>query len=130
MNHILLVGNLGRDPELAYSAQGLAVCKFTLATKERMTNGEDTTTWHNITCFGATAENVAGSIQKGDRVIVVGNARKSKYEKKDGTTGYSDEVRAYEIGVDLRFGIASLMRTGGSQSQDRKPSGTDAEEPF
>ena len=131
MNYVTLVGNLGRDPELAYSGSGKAVCKMSVGTKERGVNGqEDVMTWHNVVVFNEMAENVAASLSKGDRVIVIGRIRKNKWEKKDGTTGYSEEVRADEIGANMRFTVVSPLRSGASGGQKRQLPVDDTEEPF
>ena len=131
MNYVIVVGNLGRDPELAFSASGKAVCKMSVGSKERGHNGqEDVMTWHNVVVFNDLAENVAASVSKGDRVIVIGRVRKHKWEKKDGTTGYSEEIRADEVGINLRFTVATPLRAGASSGQQGQSAVGDPEEPF
>jgi single-strand DNA-binding protein len=131
MNYVIVVGNLGRDPELAFSSSGKAVCKMSVGSKERGRDGqEDVTTWHNVVAFNELAENTAASLSKGDRVIVIGRVRKNKFEKKDGTTGYSEEVRADEVGANLRFTVVTPLRAGASGGQRRATTVDDTEEPF
>jgi single-strand DNA-binding protein len=105
MNQLTIVGTIGKDPELRFSNNGLAIANLSVATNY----GKDekkTTTWHYVTVFGEMAEHVAESIRKGSRVIVVGRLEKSQYEK-DGTTRESVSVIAEHIGVELRFNAVS-----------------------
>jgi single-strand DNA-binding protein len=105
MNQITIVGTLGKDPELRFSANGLAIANFSVATNY----GKDekkTTTWHYVTVFGEMGEHVAESLRKGSRVIVVGRLDKSQYEK-DGVTKESVSVIADHVGLELRFGAVS-----------------------
>lgn len=102
MNNITVTGNVGRDPELKYTAGGMAVLKFSVAD----TRGKDDkkqTSWHDIVVFGEQAESVAAQVSKGTRVIVAGRIQVDTYEKKDGTKGKKVEVVADEIGVSVRF---------------------------
>jgi single-strand DNA-binding protein len=102
MNTITVVGNVGRDPEIRYTASNMAVLKFSVAD----TRGKDDkkqTSWHNIVCFGEQAEAVANSIGKGKRVMVVGRLQVDSYEKKDGSKGTKVEIVADEVGVSVRF---------------------------
>lgn len=134
MNQVIVIGNLGRDPELSFSNKGTAVCKISVGTKERgRDGGEDILTWHKIVIFNELAENVAASASKGDRVIVIGQARKQQYEKKDGTTAWSDEIRATDVGLNLRFTAATPLRANasdGSARQAKQVSVDSEEEPF
>lgn len=131
MNQVIIIGNLGKDPELAYTAGQKALCKFSVGTKERGRDGhEDVTTWHNVVTFNELAENVAASLSKGDRVIVIGTARKQKYEKRDGSTGYSDEVRATEVGANLRFTVVTPLRAGATSAHGRSNTPATEEDPF
>ncbi len=103
-NKIILVGNLGRDPELKYTPQGTPVCTFSLATNERRkdTQGgepKDVTTWFRVTLWGKQAETAAQYLQKGRPVYIEGRLRVEEYTGKEGGPRYSLEVSA----TDLQF---------------------------
>ena len=87
-NKIILVGNLGRDPELRYTAQGTPVCSFSMATNERRKdrNGEmqDHTTWFRITLWNRLAETASQYLQKGKQVYIEGRLRVEEYVDRDG----------------------------------------------
>ena len=102
MNHITVVGNVGRQPEgLKYTGAGLAVLKFSLAD----TRGKDDnkkTSWYDIVCFGDMAESVVENIGKGDRIIVAGRLQVEDYEKKDGSKGKRVEILADDVAKSIR----------------------------
>ena len=102
MNTITVSGNVGRDPELKYSANGTAVVKFSVAD----TTGKDDnkkTVWHDVVVFKEQAENVAASIKKGSRVIVTGRLDKSDYTGKDGVKKQRVEIIADDVSISLRW---------------------------
>ena len=86
VNKVILIGNLGKDPEVKYTPQGTAVAKFTLATNERYKDksGEwqDRTEWHNLVAWARTAEIVGEYLKKGRTVYVEGSLRTSSWEDK------------------------------------------------
>jgi single-strand DNA-binding protein len=86
VNKVILIGNLGKDPEVKYTPQGTAVAKFTLATNERYKDksGEwqDRTEWHNVVAWARTAEIVGEYLKKGRTVYVEGSLRTSSWEDK------------------------------------------------
>ena len=102
-NKIILVGNLGRDPELRYTAQGTPVCSFSMATNERRKdrNGEmqDQTTWFRITLWNRLAETASQYLQKGKQVYIEGRLRVEEYIDRDGKPRHSLEVFA----TDMQF---------------------------
>jgi len=109
MNHITVIGNVGRQPEgLKYTGAGLAVLKFSLAD----TRGKDEqkkTSWYDIVVFGDQAESVVELIGKGDRIMVDGRLQVEDYEKKDGTKGKRVEIIANEIGRLVRMKKGSAV---------------------
>src|SRR5215813_10348715 len=102
-NKITLVGNLGRDPELRYTAQGTPVCSFSIATNERRKdrNGEmqDHTTWFRVTLWNRLAETASQYLQKGKQVYIEGRLRVDEYIDRDGKPRHSLEVFA----TDMQF---------------------------
>lgn len=106
-NKIILVGNLGRDPELRYTPQGTPVCSFTLATNERRRDrsGEtqDTTTWFRVTLWGRQAETASQYLTKGKPIYVEGRLRVEEWTDRDGRSRYTLGVHA----TDMQFIIGS-----------------------
>ena len=102
-NKIIICGNLGRDPELRYTAQGTPVCSFSMATNERRKdkNGEmqDHTTWFRITLWNRLAETASQYLQKGRQVYIEGRLRVEEYVDRDGKPRHSLEVFA----TDMQF---------------------------
>ncbi|MBF0377140.1 MAG: single-stranded DNA-binding protein [Desulfamplus sp.] len=98
INKVIIIGNLGADPELRYSPQGMAFSNFSVATTELWSDkstGEkqERTEWHKIVAFGKTAENCAKYLSKGRQVYVEGRLQTSSYEK-DGQTHYITKIMA------------------------------------
>lgn len=119
------VGNLTSDPELNFGPSGTPYARFTVAQTPRKkgANGEfedDDTMFFRCTAFGSTAENVAASLHKGDRVLVVGRMKVSNYEK-DGQQRQSMEVLVDHVGPELKWAqVTGLQRaTGGGGGGQR-----------
>ena len=96
VNKVILVGNLGKDPEVRYLDNGVAVANFSLATTENYKNKEgervSKTEWHNIVLWRGLAEVAEKWLKKGSSVYVEGKIRTRKWEDKDGNTRYSTEI--------------------------------------
>lgn len=90
MNKVILIGRLGKDPELRMTQNNLAVVNFSLATSRKY-KGEDQTEWHNIVCFSKTAEIAEKYLTKGSLVAIDGQIQTKNYEK-DGQTIYRTEI--------------------------------------
>ncbi len=96
LNKVMLIGNLGRDPEIRYSQQGTAVVNFSIATSEQWndkTTGErqEKTEWHRIVVFGKQAEICGKYLSKGSSIYIEGRLQTRSWEK-DGQTHYTTEV--------------------------------------
>ena len=119
-NKVIIVGNLGRDPELRYTAQGTPVCTFSLATNERRKdrNGEmqDQTTWFRVTLWNRQAETASQYLQKGRQVYIEGRLRVEEYIDRDGKPRQSLEVTA----TDMQF----IGGRGEEQFSERAASAT------
>src|SRR4051812_49515284 len=102
-NKIIIVGNLGRDPELRYTPQGTPVCSFTVATnekrKDRAGEMQDFTTWFRVTLWGRQAETASQYLTKGRPVYVEGRLRLEEWTDRDGKQRYTLEVHA----TDMQF---------------------------
>ena len=98
VNKVILIGNLGQDPELRNTAGGNAVCTLRLATAERRKgpdgNWTDHTEWHSVVTWGRDAENVAKYCRKGKQIYVEGRLQTRKWQDKTGADRYSTEVVA------------------------------------
>jgi single-strand DNA-binding protein len=97
VNKVILLGNLGKDPEVKYTQSGMAVARFSLATTERAKdkdgNWQDKTEWHNLVAFGRTAEVAGEYLKKGRTVYVEGALRTSSWDDKEsGQKKYKTEV--------------------------------------
>lgn len=124
------VGNLTKDLELAFGANGTAYARAGLAVDRPKIpgdwSGERVTEFYDITVFGDMAENAAMSLPKGTRVIVQGRAEVEQYTKKDGTTGTGKRILVNAIGPDLRWASCEV-----SKVTRRGPAGDNqAEIPF
>ncbi len=100
LNKVLLLGNLGADPELRVTANGQAVLKMRLATTEKYLDKnnakQEKTEWHSISLWGKRGEALAKFLQKGDRLFVEGRIQTSSYEK-DGEKRYRTEINATNV---------------------------------
>jgi single-strand DNA-binding protein len=100
VNKVILIGHLGSDPEIRYTASGTAIAKFRVATNEGYTdkNGarQDHTEWHWVTAWGKLAEICNQYLSKGKQVFVEGRLRTSSYEK-DGIKRYTTEIVARDM---------------------------------
>ena len=100
VNKAILVGNLGADPEMRQTNSGQAVCNLRIATTHRTKTGdrwEPATEWHNVVCFGRTAENVGQYCTKGKQVYIEGRIQTRKWKDRDGNERRSTEVVAHEV---------------------------------
>lgn len=98
LNKVMIIGNLGRDPEVSYTPAGMAIAKLAIATTDvwnDKSTGEkrERTEWHRITFFGKQAETVGRYLSKGRQIYVEGRLQTSSYEK-DGITRYSTDIIA------------------------------------
>ncbi|WP_284618300.1 single-stranded DNA-binding protein [Aquabacterium humicola] len=97
VNKVILVGNLGRDPEVRYTPNGSAVCNFSIATTRNWKNKEsgerqEETEWHRIVLFDRLAEVAGEYLKKGRSVYIEGRLRTRKWTDKDGIEKYTTEV--------------------------------------
>jgi single-strand DNA-binding protein len=101
VNKVILIGNLGRDPELRYTKDGRAVANFTLATSERWRDKEgapqDRTEWHRIVVWDKQAENCAQYLQKGRSVYVEGRLQTREWEDREGQKRQTTEIVALNV---------------------------------
>src|SRR5207237_2755260 len=116
VNKALLIGNLGKDPEVRFTASGRAVARFPVATSEVWNDAEgqrqERTEWHNVVVWGKQAESCGQYLSKGRQVFVEGSIRSRQYDDKDGNKRYITEV----VARDVRF--LGSAGGGGRAAQD------------
>ncbi len=97
VNKVIIIGNLGRDPEMRYLPSGDAVANLRIATtdkfKDRNGDMQEQTEWHSVAFFGKTAEICGQYLKKGSQVYVEGSLRTRKWQDKDGNDRYTTEIR-------------------------------------
>src|SRR5512147_2407928 len=100
LNKVMLIGNLGKDPELKYTPSGVAVATFSMATSEQWKdqdgNAQERTEWHNIVAWRKLAEIVGEYLKKGKKVYIEGKLQTRNYEK-DGVKRYVTEIVADQL---------------------------------
>lgn len=128
VNKVIIVGNLGQDPETRYMPSGAAVTNFTVATneswKDKQTGEQkERTEWHRVSMFNRLAEVAAEYLRKGSQVYIEGKLRTRKWQGKDGTDRYTTEIIADEMqmlggrgGGDFGGGSQGGGGQGGGQS--------------
>ena len=103
MNKMMIIGNLGGDPEMRYTPSGQAVTSFSVATNRRYTTADgetrEETEWFRISVWGRQAETCNQYLSKGQKVYVEGRLRSRTYETRDGQTRFSNDIFA----TDVRF---------------------------
>ena len=124
LNKVMLIGNLGRDPEIRYSQQGTAMVNFSIATSEQWKDkntGEkqEKTEWHRIVAFGKPAEILEKYLSKGSKVYIEGRIQTRNYEK-DGQTHYTTEIVVREFQF---LGGRQENQGGGSNYQSNSGGG-------
>lgn len=127
---VTLTGNLTADPELRFTPQGKAIAKFTVVTARRKRTDagewvEEGTTFWNVTAWDRLGEHIAESCQKGDTVIVLGNAENRSWEK-DGQKFNRIEVTANKVGMDIgRWTVKPDRNVGSIRSGKGAPTDPD-----
>ena len=101
VNKVILIGNLGQDPELRYTGSGTAVCNMRLATsesyKDRDGNQVENTEWHTVVAWARLAEICGEYLKKGSQVYFEGQLQTRQWEDRDGNTRYTTEVKVREM---------------------------------
>ena len=131
LNKVLLIANLGKDPEVRYTASGTAVASFSLATSEKFKNKggewEERTEWHNVILWGRLAEIAGEYLSKGKTVYIEGRLQTRKWQDKDGKDRFTTEI----VGEKMQM----LSRKEGSNHEEagqrhEGPGFPDGDEPF
>lgn len=125
LNKVMLIGNLGNDPETRYTTGGDAVASFSLATTDEWrdkASGEkrQLTEWHKVVCFKRLAEIVGQHLRKGSQVYIEGRIKTKKWTDKDGIERYMTQVEATEMKM--------LGKRERDDSQSQAPASSDADD--
>ena len=130
LNKVMLIGNLGKDPEVKYTQNQMAVGTFSLATTERRKNADgqwgEVTEWHNIVTFGKTAENCGQYLQKGKKVYVEGSIKTRNWQDKEGKDRWTTEILANTVQFLSAKGEGSSRGDDLNSGMERSFSSNDA----
>lgn len=124
LNKVMIIGRLGRDPELRYSQSGSPVCTLNIATDESYTdrdgNRVDRAEWHRVVVFQKAAENCSQYLTKGSLVFVEGSLQTRKWQDQQGQDRYTTEIKAQRVQfLDKRGGEQGGMPSGAGGSEGR-----------
>jgi single-strand DNA-binding protein len=131
INKVILIGNLGNDPEMRHTPNGAGVCEFRLATNEAWTDKQgqrqERTEWHRVVVWGKKAEVCSKYLSKGRQVYVEGRLRTRSWEDKEGNKRYTTEVVANDVqflgGAGREGGGGGGGGRGGGGGMDEPPPG-------
>lgn len=138
-SNITIVGNLTRTPELRYLTNGTAVCNLGVAVNRRFQKNSEwveEVSFFDVVCWRDLADNVAESVDKGDRVIVTGRLEQRRWENSEGENRSKVEIVADSVGPDLRWATASPTRQakregdGGSSAPARSDDNTPPDDSY
>ncbi len=148
-NHVSIIGNLTRDPELRFTPSGQATATFGVAVNRRWQNRqtnewEEATSFFDVVCWAQLAENAAQSLTKGTRVLVSGRLDQRSWETPDKERRSKIEITADEVAPSLRYATVTISKNerrspdgasayGGARNASNEPPGGDPyydEEPF
>ena len=128
LNKVMIIGRLGRDPELRYSQSGSPVCTLNIATDESYTdrdgNRVDRAEWHRVVVFQKAAENCSQYLTKGSLVFVEGSLQTRKWQDQQGQDRYTTEIKAQRVQFLDKRGSEQGGMSGGSEggySAPRRP---------
>ncbi len=134
VNKVILIGNLGRDPELRYTSSGVPVATFTLATSEEWKdkntgNKQEHTEWHRIVAWRRLGEICGEYLHKGSKVYVEGKLRTRAWEDREGNTRYTTEIVAQNLQI-LSPPQQTETLPEVSEALPGEPTNTDEDIPF
>jgi single-strand DNA-binding protein len=129
LNKVMLIGNLGKDPEVRFTASGQAVASFSLATSEKFKGKsgewEERTEWHNITLWGKLAEISGEYLTKGKTIYVEGRLQTRKWQDKSGNDRYTTEI----VGDKMQMLSAKGERSSSTSASSQGSGSMQSEEP-
>ena len=133
INKVMLIGNLGKDPEIRYMPSGDAIANLTLATtenwKDKAGEKQEKTEWHRISMFGRLAEIAGEYLKKGSSVYIEGKLQTRKWQDKEGNDRYTTEIVANEmkmLGSRPSGGDTSMDKPASSSAKSARPAASPA----
>ena len=133
INKVILVGNLGNDPDTKYTQGGMAITRISLATtsvrKDKDGNQQERTEWHRVVFFGKLGEIAGEYLRKGSSVYVEGSLRYDKYTGQDGVEKYSTDIIADEMQMLGGRGDGGAPGAGGDRPHRSAPAQRQSEAP-
>jgi len=133
LNKVMLIGNLGKDPEVRYTTSGQAVASFSIATSEKFKNRngemEERTEWHNVVLWGRQAEIAGEYLAKGRTVFIEGRLQTRKWQDKEGKDRYTTEIVGDRMQMLGGKGEGGSGRQGGGRPGGEYNSAPAYEEP-
>ena len=134
VNKVILVGNVGRDPELRHTKTGTAVCSFSLATSEKWTgkdgNKEEKTEWHRIVAWGKLGEICAEYLAKGKQVYIEGRLQTREWDDKDGNKKQTTEIVANNMTMLGQASGSSSSSNSSNPASSEAPSSSGGSDEF
>ncbi|MDY6951791.1 MAG: single-stranded DNA-binding protein [Thermodesulfobacteriota bacterium] len=132
VNKVILIGNLGRDPEVRYTPSGTAVANFSVATTENWTNREgekqSRTEWHRVVAWGRLGETCGEYLSKGSQVYIEGSIQTNEWEDKEGNKRQTTEIRAWRMQMLGSRGSASVPPPEADLGRQVEPAGKEPSE--
>jgi len=120
LNKVMLIGNLGKDPEVRFTTSGTAVASFSIATSERFKgksgDWEERTEWHNVVLWGKLAEIAGEYLAKGKTVYIEGRLQTRKWQDRDGKDRYTTEIVGEKMQMLSAKGDGGARNSGGGAS--------------
>ena len=133
VNKVIIVGNLGRDPEARYSSNGAAICSISVATtyKTKQQDGsyKEETEWHRVVMFNRLAEIAGEYLRKGKPVYIEGRLRTRKWQGQDGQDRYTTEIIADQMQM-LGGGDSNQQQSAPQPTQQQQPVQRQAQQPI
>jgi single-strand DNA-binding protein len=134
VNKVILIGNLGRDPEVKYTQGGTAVANLNIATNEVWTDKagqkQERTEWHRVVVWGKQAQVLSEHLSKGKQVYVEGSLQTRSWDDREGNKRYTTEIRAVRVLMLGRAEGSRLSPEGPAADMEIVPDTTDEEVPF
>ena len=121
VNKVILIGNLGADPEIRYTQSGAAVANLRIATTETWKKDgvkEEQTEWHRVVSFGRLAEICGEYLSKGSKIYIEGRIQTRKWQDRDGNDKYTTEIVAREMKMLSPKGAGNQGQGGGYQEEE------------
>jgi single-strand DNA-binding protein len=122
---VTIVGNLTADPELRFTPNGVPVCEFDVAVNSRVRQGDEwvdgEASFYRCTAWRGIGENVAESLRKGNRILLLGNMKIHRWEAEDGTPRSRPEITVQEVGPSLRWAVTQSVRVARGRPDGDEP---------